>query len=1433
MWEKINKKTVCFLLTLLMLFGCVETNFAGAAQASDFNYYIEINDEYTVTEGTYPYRTYSGSIYGWGITGAAVSSCTITTTDGDGMKPDRTYDIALASDTEGDAEFFLFCDYDDGENYVCPMVNTLPGLQEIAKLDNFDYMIWDLECKIPIQLDGGRAQYKVYITSLYEDLMSTVHTFNFTIAPPDTTNDPAPEDVASIAITTPPTKMTYFTGQTFDRAGMVVTATLIDDGGTVPVTGYEITPDGPLTELGENTVTVSFGGHTATQAIEVQPSTNIDDVRITNGQFLLDYEWDPDNRVLKKQKNTFNAAVLYGETMGVFTFHVREGAEVYIGQDEQEVSPDGLCTLSLPTSTAGESIAVTLKGGTSQTDYTFNCYSQIVSGMPTAVVDYLCIASQYTNGNGLGPYGVNAVATLRGGGTSVSGDTKVGPTSLGNFGGYITYYYENAVYDDPRNPYGADFLVSGNSVENSNAFAEPGNVLVSEDGLNWYTLAGSLHYDDNAIWDYEITYRSAGGRAAWTDNLGNSGTSYWYPQKTYYPLFPWPEGTEQQITISGVLLTPAEGTNEYGNTQPPLPHFGYVDVGEYFEMGKSGLSGTSNPYKGTRYSESSRRTHLDGVDSFDLKWAVDADGLPKTFENGIHYVKVQAANNIDNGGIGEKSTEVNMMRVAQPASSSVGRTDAPTSITMDRKTVTVPGANLGVINNVEVSGAFVVNVGTDAENVYINGSRGVSSTFSTIPDHGMLRIIVQEGEKEPWIGYFNLVEGEPDENDVYTTVTFDPIGGNIDGKNVRTYMPEMPDADKTFPTPVWKDRTFLGWYDSTGTKYTGYTENLPRALTLKAQWQYNLKPEEPKTLDATFRLVGSTRSDEDVDLGEGDEGYHGAKYVTWIATRQYTMNKGDTMYELFVSAFADAGLRAVGQDANYVKTIYAPDVCGGYKLSEFTNGQYSGWMYTVNGNHPALGLLEYDLKNGDKVIWHYVNDYRYEVHDWAELGGGDFPPLGDGKYWNEWLKAKDVDPDESNASAAPSDSTILAPKVTASNGVASVTVKASDMTNAITKAKENDSKAIVIAPEITGTAKKVSVELPKASLSSVASGTDADLTVKTPVGNITIPNDVLASVASQASGSNIAISLESVNKETALTAEQKEAAGADPVYDISILSGGKNISSFNGGSITVSLPYTLKDGEAPSGVTVWYLNDKGELEKMTCTYNKTTGLATFTTDHLSYYVVGWSEVWQNAFTDVKDTDWFYSAVEFAVKNGLFNGVTDTTFSPNAQMTRAMLVTVLYRLDRATKTVTVSTAATSGPAVTGGALTAEKSETQNFADVKGGKWYTDAIAWANANGIVTGMGGGLFGTDNNVTREQMATVLYNYAKYKGYDVTKVADLNAYTDAAAVKSWAQTAMKWTNAEGLITGRTATTLVSGGSTSRAEVATILKRLTENIEE
>ena len=121
----------------------------------------------------------------------------------------------------------------------------------------------------------------------------------------------------------------------------------------------------------------------------------------------------------------------------------------------------------------------------------------------------------------------------------------------------------------------------------------------------------------------------------------------------------------------------------------------------------------------------------------------------------------------------------------------------------------------------------------------------------------------------------------------------------------------------------------------------------------------------------------------------------------------------------------------------------------------------------------------------------------------------------------------------------------------------------------------------------------------------------------------------------------------------------------------------------------------------------------------------------------------------------------------------------------------------------------------------------------FSDVPAGQWYTEAVAWAAANSIVNGVSDTTFAPNDPVTREQMAAILYRYAQYKGYDVTASGDLSGYTDAGAIRPYAEAAMAWANGAGLITGVSDTTLQPRGNSTRAQVATILMRFCQKVAE
>ena len=174
------------------------------------------------------------------------------------------------------------------------------------------------------------------------------------------------------------------------------------------------------------------------------------------------------------------------------------------------------------------------------------------------------------------------------------------------------------------------------------------------------------------------------------------------------------------------------------------------------------------------------------------------------------------------------------------------------------------------------------------------------------------------------------------------------------------------------------------------------------------------------------------------------------------------------------------------------------------------------------------------------------------------------------------------------------------------------------------------------------------------------------------------------------------------------------------------------------------------------------------------------------------------------FPDVTEGDWFYDAVRYAYETGLMDGVEDNLFAPNSETTRAQLVTILYRL--------------AGEPEPGG--------DSGFSDVAAGIWYTDAVAWAAENGIVNGVSDTEFAPGDDITREQLAAILYRYAAYQGYDVSQRADLSGFGDASSIRPYAQEALSWASAQGLVLGFEDGSLRPQGTASRAQIAAVLMR-------
>ncbi|MFA7661095.1 MAG: S-layer homology domain-containing protein, partial [Anaerovoracaceae bacterium] len=309
------------------------------------------------------------------------------------------------------------------------------------------------------------------------------------------------------------------------------------------------------------------------------------------------------------------------------------------------------------------------------------------------------------------------------------------------------------------------------------------------------------------------------------------------------------------------------------------------------------------------------------------------------------------------------------------------------------------------------------------------------------------------------------------------------------------------------------------------------------------------------------------------------------------------------------------------------------------------------------------------------------------------------------------------------------------------------------------------------------------------ALKDIEAGKEDSWTVSLALGDISFDKDALAGLLDAMTGDSVDITIEQASNKD-LSAKQREATGDRPVYDINITSGKKNISQF-GGKLTISLPYTLKEGERPSGIVVYHLDAEGNLVPMKGAYDPVAGKIVFTVDHLSYFVIGYDEALAKwPFIDVAEDDsvnWFYSPVKFVYERGIFSGTGANTFSPNSPLTRSMLASVLARM--------------SGADLAG-------YEEVSFGDVAINSWYGPSVAWAKETGIVSGYankdGSYDFRPDAKISRQDIAVMLNNYNEKvtkKAYSQT--ASTVTFTDHKQIAEYAKTAVLAMQQAGIING------------------------------
>ena len=348
-------------------------------------------------------------------------------------------------------------------------------------------------------------------------------------------------------------------------------------------------------------------------------------------------------------------------------------------------------------------------------------------------------------------------------------------------------------------------------------------------------------------------------------------------------------------------------------------------------------------------------------------------------------------------------------------------------------------------------------------------------------------------------------------------------------------------------------------------------------------------------------------------------------------------------------------------------------------------------------------------------------------------------------------------------------------------------------------------KTGMVEIDFTGLGKTIdTVKLPAAPIGEIAAAAQSPandvtgLTIKLTTGEIAFDGKALAAPYARA-GSQITLTVTPA-RTADLNNWQREAVGNSPVFDLTLRSSSGAITDFRGGYATVSLPYTLTAGQNPSGVVVYYLDSTGNITPCATMYDVRSKAAIFTTGHLSLYFVGYdpAAVWVSPFSDVSEGAWYYDAVRYASENGLMGGYGNGLFGPHDNLSRAQFAQILFNRE--------------GRPVVNYLL--------QYGDVASGAWYTEAVRWATSQGIVGGYGNGMFGPNDNITREQLAVMLWRYA---GSPAATHKEL-LFNDTDEISGYALEALRWAVENDIISGYGDGRLGPQGLATRAQTAQML---------
>ncbi|QIB70051.1 DUF4430 domain-containing protein [Aminipila butyrica] len=974
--------------------------------------------------------------------------------------------------------------------------------------------------------------------------------------------------------------------------------------------------------------------------------------------------------------------------------------------------------------------------------------------------------------------------------------------SLGAYGGYIVYEFDKPITNHPNNPYGVDFIVYGNA---GNGESEPGAVMVSNDGENWYELAGSEYYNADTKKNLEITYTNpdssfkGAADVSWVTSdkkpgyiyKNNAHTQAYYPNPKIYSAYN--QGVAANLKYSDTTLS---FTGNKINAET-VPAFGYADC---HKTGSNSIAINPYAYNMERYNG----------DGMDLDWAVDQDGNPVQVDN-IKYVKIYTAVLENHGIMGESSTEVAGILAAQSKADAVG-------VTADLKSLIINGKQIGLINGkydyvynaAEAKSLIITATGESTDNIFINNKRVSSgATSEPLALSYKVRILVQNGEKEPTVYVINVtgVTIEDNAEAQLTTYLSDLIVTALPNKSIYKIGEELDLTGLTIKGKyISNGAVVLKEIDTARCTVDGFDSQKTGAQSVQVSYYedyYDVNQNFIKRIYATAVFVvnvseGSTETPE-VKEQSVILTIRGANNKLWISD-SYVINPS-------VTSVMDA-LKAVLALHGTTYTIKAGDkyISSINGLGEFDLGKNSGWMVKVNNDLIDISAADWKLNGGEKILWFYTPD-------WTKV------PETRGWKTEEVIQAVEPSSEQLKTVTA----TVTAEAKTDGQGTAKAAISTETINAAIAQVlKESElvekqgfvtNKEIVLDVRSDSATSRIEAAMAKEAIAELNNKVDT-LKLSTVMGEISFDHNAVKAMAKEATELKVTITQKDVQTTLAnvqkLSDEEEKRMEKSKIFEIAVTAGTKVLSQV-GGNVVIKMPYEKLANQKSEGIVAYELNSDGVMKPvLNGKMEKDQKMFKITTDHWSTYVITYQEV---NFADTQN-HWADSNITYLAAREVIKGMSESTFEPNSSITRAQFIQILANL--------------SGEDVT-------RYDVSPFNDVKKDAWFAKSAAWAAEKGLTTGTvsdnGDVAFNPNDNITRQDMAVILSRYmSKIAQKQLREVNAEIVFTDRDQVDSYALSPVKELQRAGVINGKTADGFAPKGNATRAECSKMISVLMQD---